>query len=131
MIYRLLADAVLILHLLFVLFVVLGALLVLRRPFLAWIHIPAAIWGVFIEYSGRICPLTPLENSLRASGGEAGYAGGFVEHYLLRTLYPEGLTRGTQAVLGTLVLVVNLAAYAALALRMSRRQRRFDGSGRD
>jgi len=128
MIDRLLADAVLTLHLLFVLFVMLGALLVLRRPILAWIHIPAAIWGVYIEYSGRICPLTPLENSLRASGGEVGYAGGFVEHYLLRTLYPQGLTRGTQAVLGTLVLVINLAAYSALALRMSRREKSLAGS---
>jgi hypothetical protein len=96
---------------------VLGGLLVLRWPRLAWLHVPAAIWGVLIEYSGWVCPLTPLENWLRARGGESGYAGGFVEHYILRTLYPAGLTRGTQVVLGTLVLVINLVAYGVFVAR--------------
>jgi Protein of Unknown function (DUF2784) len=112
LIYRALADVVLVVHLGFVLFVVLGGLLVLRWPRVALLHIPAAIWGVLIEYSGRICPLTPLENSLRVRGGEAGYSGGFIEHYIQPVLYPSGLTRGTQIVLGSLALLVNLAAYA-------------------
>ena len=120
MIYRALADLVVTLHLGFVLFVVSGGLLVMRWPGLAWIQIPAAVWGVLIEYAGWICPLTPLENWLRSRGGEAGYAGGFVEHYLLPTLYPQGLTRGTQLVLGSLVLVINAAAYGTLLMRTRR-----------
>ncbi len=118
--YRLLATLVLTIHFGFVLFVVLGGLLVLRWPRLAWAHVPAAVWGVLIEYSGWICPLTPLENWLRSSGGEAGYSGGFVEHYLLRTLYPQGLTRRDQLVLGTLVLAINAGGYAALIARQRR-----------
>src|ERR687889_2933712 len=92
--YRALADAVLVLHLAFVLFVVLGGLLVLRWPRLAWLHLPAAIWGVLIEFAGFVCPLTPLEVGLRRLGGEAGYEGGFIEHYLTGALYPAGLNRG-------------------------------------
>ena len=121
MIYRALADLVLLVHLAFVLFVVLGGLLVLRWPWLAWLHIPAAIWGVLIEYSGWICPLTPLENSLRVKGGEAGYAGGFIQHYIQPVLYPAGLTRSTQLVLGSLALIVNLAAYAFVLSRLRHR----------
>jgi len=120
-IYRALADLAVTLHLGFVLFVVFGGLLVTRWPRLVWIHVPAAVWGVAIEYTGWICPLTPLENWLRVRGGEAGYAGGFIEHYLLPTLYPQGLTRGTQFVLGSLVLMINAAAYGALLLRTRRR----------
>ncbi|MFL5530347.1 MAG: DUF2784 domain-containing protein, partial [Gemmatimonadaceae bacterium] len=85
MTYRILADLVLVLHLAFVIFVVAGAGLVTRRPRVAWLHLPAVVWGVLIEYAGWICPLTPLENSLRMRGGEAGYSGGFIEHYLLAT----------------------------------------------
>ena len=114
MIYRALADLVLVVHLTFVLFVVLGGLLVLRWPRAAWLHIPAAIWGVMIEYTGWICPLTPLENSFRARGGEMGYSGGFIEHYIQPLLYPAGLTRGTQIVLGSFVLLLNLGAYGIL-----------------
>ena len=117
MIYRVLADLVLVVHLCFVLFVVLGGLAVLRWPRLAFFHVPAAIWGVLIEYSGWICPLTPLENSLRMKGGEAGYSGGFIQHYIQPTLYPAGLTRATQLVLGSIVLVLNAAAYAILLSR--------------
>lgn len=120
MIYRALADAVLVLHLGFVLFVVLGGLPVLRWTRVAWLHIPAAIWGVLIEYTGWICPLTPLENSLRARGGETGYAGGFIEHYIQPVLYPAGLTRGTQMVLGSLALVLNLTAYTVVLARRNR-----------
>jgi hypothetical protein len=121
LIYRALADFVLVLHLAFVLFVVLGGLLVLRWPRLAWLHIPAAIWGVLIEYSGWICPLTPLENSFRIKGGEDCYSGGFIEHYIQPTLYPAGLTRSTQLVLGSLALIVNLAAYGIVLSRSRNR----------
>ena len=115
--YRALADLVVVAHLAFVAFVVLGGLLVLRRPRLAWLHLPAAVWGVMIEFAGWMCPLTPLENAFRARGGEAGYSGGFVEHYLLPVLYPSGLTRGVQLVLGSIVLALNLAVYGALLAR--------------
>jgi nitrate reductase gamma subunit len=120
LIYRSLADLVLVVHLAFVLFVVLGGLLALRWPWVSSVHIPAAVWGVLIEYSGWICPLTPLENSLRRSGGEAGYSGGFIEHYIQPLLYPAGLTRGTQIVLGSLAVLVNLAAYSAVIARRKR-----------
>ena len=120
MIYRALADLVLVVHLAFVLFVVLGGLLALRWQWVALVHIPAAVWGVLIEYTGWICPLTPLENSLRQSGGEAGYSGGFIQHYIQPVLYPAGLTRETQILLGSLALLVNLAAYGMVIARMRR-----------
>lgn len=122
MIYRALADLILALHLVFVLFVVLGGLLVLRWPRTAWVHIPAAIWGMLIEYTGWICPLTPLENSLRTRGGEAGYNGGFIEHYIQPVLYPAGLTRSTQVVLGSVVLLLNVTAYGIALSRMRRNE---------
>lgn len=115
-----LADATVVLHFLFVVFVVLGGLLVLRWPRLAWVHLPVAAWGVLIEWVGWICPLTPLENRLRALGGEAGYAGGFVERYLLPVLYPGALTREVQWALGGLVLAINLAVYLAVWRRHRR-----------
>jgi len=118
LIYRALADVILVAHLAFVLFVVLGGLLVLRWPRLAWLHLPAAIWGVLIEYSGWICPLTPLENSFRTRGGEAGYSGGFIQHYIQPVLYPSGLTRSTQIVLGSLLLILNLTAYGIALSRL-------------
>jgi hypothetical protein len=115
--YRLLADVVLVLHLGFVLFVVAGAFLILRWPRMAWVQPPAALWGVLVEWSGWVCPLTPLENRLRAQGGAAGYAGGFVEHYLVPLLYPASLTRTVQLLLGATVLVVNVIAYALVFAR--------------
>lgn len=120
MTYRALADLVLVVHLAFVVFVVLGGLLVLGWPWVAALHIPAAIWGVLIEYSGWVCPLTPLENSLRSSGGVSRYSGGFIQHYIQPVLYPAGLTRGTQIVLGSLALLVNLTAYGVLIARRNR-----------
>lgn len=120
MFFRLLADVVALTHAAFVVFVVLGGLLVLRWHRLAWLHVPAAIWGVLIEYRGWICPLTPLENMLRERAGLSGYAGGFVEHYVLRALYPSGLARDMQWVLGTLVLLINAVAYGSLWLRRHR-----------
>ena len=122
--YTWLAVALLIVHLGFVLFVVLGGLLVLRRPKLAWAHIPAVLWGVFTEYAGVVCPLTPLENTLRRLGGGSGYQGDFIEHYLIAVIYPQGLTWEHQFVLGTFALLVNLAVYWRLAI--IRRRNRSD-----
>lgn len=119
-----LAVLVVLIHLGFVLWVVLGGLAVWRWPRLAWAHLPAVAWGIWIEASGGICPLTPLENVLRQRAGAPGYAGGFVEHYLLPTLYPEGLTRGIQAALAAFVLLLNASVYAALVVRGRRRRRR-------
>jgi hypothetical protein len=123
MIYRLLADAVVLFHFSFVLFVVLGGFLLRRWPKLVYAHVPIAIWGVLIEFAGWICPLTPLENHLRRSGGQAGYEGGFIEHYIMPVLYPSGLTRSTQYVLGAIALAMNVAAYA-LFVRSRRLKRR-------
>lgn len=115
--YGLLADAVLLAHAAFVAFVVLGGLLVLRWPRLAWVHLPVVAWGAGIEFTGGICPLTPLENHLRALAHQQGYAGGFVEHYVFGLLYPEGLTRDVQVALGLGVLALNTALYARLWYR--------------
>jgi hypothetical protein len=115
--YRSLADGLVFLHLAFVGFVVFGALLVTRRPRVAWIHVPCVLWGALIELAGWVCPLTPLENHFRELGGQAGYARGFVEHYLLPVLYPQGLTRAAQVLLGILVLGLNGAVYGRLILR--------------
>lgn len=111
MVNRILADILVLFHLAFVAFVVAGGVLVLRRPRWAWVHLPVAIWGAIVEFGGLVCPLTHMEVRLRILGGEAGYSGGFVEHYLLPVLYPSGLTRGHQLVLGFLVVVMNLAIY--------------------
>ena len=120
--YGLLADAVLLAHAAFVAFVVLGGFLALRWQRLAWVHLPVVAWGAGIEFTGGICPLTPLENHLRALAHEQGYAGGFVEHYVFGLLYPEGLTRDLQIALGLGVLALNAAVYAWLWYR--RRQAR-------
>ena len=109
---RLLADAVVVVHLAFIVFVLLGGLLVLVRPRLAWLHLPAVLWGAYAELTATICPLTPLENLLRARAGDAGYEGGFVEHYLIPLIYPAGLTARTQLAIGVAVIVVNVAFYA-------------------
>ena len=110
-----LADLVVILHFAFVLFVILGGLLVLRWPRLAYVHLPVALYGALIELVGWICPLTPLEKRLRESAGLQGYQGGFVEHYILPVLYPAGLTRNVQLVLGLIVVGMNLAIYTVMA----------------
>ena len=107
-----LAGAVLVLHLLFIAFVVAGAALLWRWPRLAWLHVPAVLWGAYAELSGTICPLTPLENRLRALAGEAGYAQGFIEHYLLPLIYPAALTREVQLALGAAVVAVHVLLYA-------------------
>jgi hypothetical protein len=115
----LLADLVVAVHVLFVLFVVLGGLLVLRWRWVAYLHIPAALWGAAIELGGWICPLTPLENQLRRQGGGAGYSGDFIEHYILPVLYPSALTRPIQLMLGFIVIGVNLGIYAYVFRRKS------------
>jgi hypothetical protein len=117
-----LADLVLVLHFLFVLFVIFGGLLVLRWPKVAYVHLPVAAYGALIELVGWVCPLTPLEKRLRESAGFESYEGGFVEHYILPVLYPSGLTRGVQLVLGALVIGVNVVIYGIIASRSKRRQ---------
>lgn len=116
--YGFLADVVVGLHFIFVLFVVLGGLLVLRWPRVAYLHVPAAIWGAAIEFLGWICPLTPLEHWLRRRAGSAGYSGGFIEHYILPILYPSALTREIQLILGFLVIAVNVGIYGYVAHRV-------------
>lgn len=114
------ADLVASLHFAFVVFVVLGGLLVLRWPRLAWLHLPAVAWGASIELLGWICPLTPLENRLRHEAGLAGYEGGFVEHYLLPMLYPASLSRSVQVILGLSVLLINAVVYGSILRRRFR-----------
>jgi hypothetical protein len=106
-----LADLVVLVHAAFVAFVLLGGFLAFRWPKILWAHAPAAVWGVVVEYAGFICPLTPIEVSLRERAGEEGYRGGFVEHYLEALLYPSGLTRELQIALGTFALIVNILVY--------------------
>ncbi|MCI3944489.1 hypothetical protein K0038_01504 [Pseudomonas syringae] len=124
MVYRIAADAVVVFHLVFILFVLFGGLLVLRRPWLALLHVPAIAWGAAVEFLHLYCPLTPLENALRASAGEQGYDGGFVEHYLIPLIYPAGLTPGIQLWLGSVVLLVNVFVYGVLLVRSAARIRR-------
>ena len=120
MLYRVLADGVVLAHAAFVAFVVAGGFLAWRWRAIVWAHVPCALWGAAIEYGGWICPLTPLENALRTRAGLEGYRGGFVEHYVIPVLYPAGLARPSQVVLGTVVLVVNLVAYGILIRRVLR-----------
>lgn len=119
--FAVLAGVVVLLHVAFVLFAVAGALLALRWRWVSWVHIPAAAWAAYIEFSGGICPLTPLENSLRAKAGLDFYSGDFVARYLFPVLYPDGLTRDTQVVVGALVLAVNAVLYAWLVRRVQRK----------
>ena len=109
--YSLLADLMLLLHMIFILFVVFGGLLVFWRRGFAWFHIPCAVWGILIEFQGWICPLTYLENDLRATANTCGYAGGFIDHYLVPLVYPSGLTFNIQILLGLAVLFINATIY--------------------
>ena len=109
--YRLMADIVVVTHFAFTIFVLLGGILTIWWRKVVWLHIPAAVWGALIEFAGWICPLTPLENRLRVKGGESGYPGGFVEEYILPVIYPAGLTREIQIILGIFVITVNLVIY--------------------
>jgi hypothetical protein len=118
--YRLAADAVVVLHLLFIVFVMFGGILALRWKWLIALHVPAVVWGMSVEFFHLYSPLTPLENLLRAKAGEGGYAGGFVEHYLIALIYPVGLTPAIQVWLGASVLLVNLLVYGVLFRRCRR-----------
>ncbi|MDX1442355.1 MAG: DUF2784 domain-containing protein [Gammaproteobacteria bacterium] len=112
--YHLAANVLLVIHALFIAFVVLGGLLVLWRRWMAFVHLPIVLYGIAIEWIGWICPLTPLENRMRLAAGEEGYSSSFIEHYLLPLVYPVDYTRELQLMLGALVLLVNLLVYAAL-----------------
>ena len=118
MFYTLTADAVVLLHLAFVIFVVAGGLLVFRWRRVALLHLPAVVWAALLEFRGWLCPLTPLELKLRASGGQAGYGGGFIEHYILPVLYPAELDKAMQIEIGSLVIAVNIAVYGWLLWRI-------------
>lgn len=120
MLYRLLASLVVLTHALYVVFVLFGGFLVWRWRWVVWLHVPAAAWGVAIEFAGWVCPLTPLENYFRARAGVAGYSDGFIDHYIMPLLYPTNLTPPRQIVLGTLALAVNLFAYGVLIRRLAR-----------
>ncbi len=111
MLPQLLADLTLITHLLFIIFVILGALLVIKWRWLIWIHLPCAIWGALLEINYWICPLTHLENYFRRQANEAGYTGGFIEHYLIPIIYPPGLTPGLQLAIGIFVILINFVIY--------------------
>ena len=114
---RFAADAVVLIHFAFIVFVVCGGFLALKWRWLAFLHLPAAIWGALIEFQGWLCPLTPLEQRLRREAGDQGYAGGFIEHYVLPIIYPQELTRELQMMLGASVVVINLVAYGWLLRR--------------
>jgi hypothetical protein len=122
MVFRIVADLLVLIHFAFVLFVAFGGFVVIRWPRLAWIHLPVAIYGAVIEFVGFICPLTPLENRFRRMGGEAGYAGGFVEEYIVGILYPPGLSREISIALGLIVIALNVIAYALVLRRRSRQE---------
>jgi len=125
---RLAADALVLLHLAFIAFAMFGGLLVAWRVRLAWLHLPAAAWAAAIEFSGAICPLTPLENRFRRVAGESGYPGGFVEHYLIPIVYPPGLDAPIQKWLGALVVAANLVVYLWVVARRSERGRQGSGT---
>jgi hypothetical protein len=119
---RLLADAVVLLHLVFIVFALAGGVLVLFRGYIAWLHLPAVAWAAYAEFTATICPLTPLENSLRKQAGQEGYDGGFVEHYLIPLIYPAALTPRLQMLIGAIVVAVNVAVYAVALWRRSGRR---------
>ena len=123
MIESLLADLLVLFHLTFIIFIICGGFLTVRWRFMIWLHIPCAVWGALIEFSGWICPLTPLENHLRNLAGRSGYHSGFIEHYILPVIYPAELTRELQYMLGAGVLVINLCAYGLLIyLKLKKRK---------
>lgn len=120
---RFAADAVLLLHLAFIAFALFGALLALRWPQVLWLHVPAFCWGVYVEMSGRLCPLTGIENHFRVLAGEGGYSESFVDRYLLPVIYPAGLTRDIQFVLAAIVVLTNVVCYGVVFWRLRSRRR--------
>lgn len=123
MFQRFLADAVVLIHILFVVYAIAGGLLVLKWKFTIFLHIPVLLWGTMVEAAGWICPLTPLENRLRIEAGQAGYSGGFVENYLLPVLYPDGLTRSDQVVLALSLVTVNVVIYTLVTRKLTQKKR--------
>jgi len=120
MLYSIAADALLIIHLAFIIFVVLGGILVAKWRWLVFLHLPAACWGTLIEFNHWICPLTPWENSLRQAAGEASYDSGFIEHYLLPLIYPTSLNDNIQVLLGSFVIIINIIVYSWLIIRIKK-----------
>ncbi|HAK94758.1 MAG TPA: DUF2784 domain-containing protein [Planctomycetes bacterium] len=117
--YRLLAEGVLAAHFVFILWVIFGGFAVLRKRALAFLHVPALAWGAYIELTGGTCPLTPLENYFREKAGGTGYSEGFIAHYILPVIYPDGLTHDVQVGLGTALIVFNALLYLWVVLRMA------------
>ena len=114
-----LVDAIVLLHLAFIIFVAIGGFFALRWPKVAWVHLPTVLWGAMLEFCGWICPLTPLENTLRTVKGGSGYEGGFIDRYVMPMVYPNGLTRGMQVALGVAVITINFVAYGVVFRRWS------------
>lgn len=123
MYYRILADIVVVIHFLFILLVLFGGILGFYRKWIIWVHLPVVVWGTLIGIAGWICPLTPLENWLRHAGGQRGYEVGFIDHYIMPVIYPEGLTRPMQYVLAGAVLTINTIIYSLLIAQMKKRKR--------
>ncbi len=122
MIYSFLADLLVVFHLVFILYVIAGALLIFKWPKTLWLHLPSCFWGMTVEFAGWICALTPWEIRLRRLAGEEGYTGSFIEHYLIPIIYPSGLTREVQMVLGGTVLIVNLSLYTLILIKSRKRK---------
>lgn len=119
MLYRTAADLLVLLHLGFIIFVIIGGFLVVKWRWILFLHLPAVVWGALIEFRGWLCPLTPIEQRLRQAAGEKGYSGGFMEHYVLPVIYPEALTTDIQMALGGFVILINLVAYARVLVHSS------------
>ena len=129
MFYQALADFVVLTHLAFIVFALLGGLLALRWHWMPWVHLPAVVWGAAVALFGWFCPLTPLENSLRRASGATGYSGGFIENYIVPIIYPAELTRELQVLLGAIMLSVNLAIYWVVRRRLRARRVRASRGG--
>jgi small-conductance mechanosensitive channel len=121
LLYQLGADLLVIIHLAFIVFVIVGSIAVLRWPWLVLLHIPAAIWGAVVVINGWLCPLTPWENSLRHLAGLEGYSGGFIEYYIIPLIYPMDITHNTQVLIGVIMVVVNLFLYGFVIFRLIRK----------
>ena len=122
--YRLAADTMMATHLLYIVFVVVGGLVAFRARWVLWLHVPAVVWAIYVQFIGRVCPLTAWEKRFRELAGDAGYEGGFMEHYIVPVIYPQEMTVALHLVLGTLVILINGAVYAALFARVRRGQLR-------
>ncbi len=121
MIYSILADALLVIHLIFIIFVLLGGILIIKWRWVVYLHLPTAAWGILVEFNHWICPLTPWENALRRAAGDISYETSFIEHYLLPLIYPSNLTNELQIILGSLIIIINLMIYSGLLLKIKRR----------